>query len=157
MIGHAIWQTAQSIFPTVGNHQNRMVSLALSQAPPTKMEAWVLKVTYGEECISRIQPSHNLLSTNPFPLTVFPFLPLVNWIFPFTCCERSKEISLQIHSYARGVGNSSFPTNANPLPAHWPQLPHALYMHELSWSQGRYLNLGILLLAQREAQIVISS
>lgn len=51
---------------------------------------------------------------------MFPFLPLVNCIFPFTYCKRSKEISLQTHSYARGVGNSSFPTNVNPLPAHWP-------------------------------------
>lgn len=130
-ICHISWQTAQEIFPMAGNHQNGLVSLAVCCASSAKMGGWALKATR----------MGYILVTTPFPQTPFPqplpFLLLVDWIFPFTYRKRGKEISLQIHSYAGGVENSSFPTGANPLSARWPQLPHALYAQKVSQNWGQ--------------------
>lgn len=73
-----------------------------SCAFPVKMRRWALKATHVGY----------VLVTTPFPqslpLTVFPFLALVNWIF-LSPTIRGKKFGLQIHSHTGGVENSSFP------------------------------------------------
>jgi len=46
MVCHISWQTAQEIFPMVGNHQNGLVSSDVSCASLAKMGGRALKVTH---------------------------------------------------------------------------------------------------------------